>query len=241
MLSKLLSHYFGHCLGTKSLIEEETVNLQDKFAGYIMDSIKDATTDDAFRLKDIVVTPGNKVQELAVSIIKRKADLNTFSEILFDEMLKVIEISTSKTIGREHQYSLLHLPSLNSNIRETWRKTITKTGISCELCCIDMLYTFIIKIFFLRCLYWKKKTKQVGLEEDDLNLNLSPHETKMLRHVARFLSFSIKSLYETRNDATSKVIVTILNSWRLSNNADEREQTYHEFSNAWVHRIDHGG
>ena len=140
-------------------------------------------------------------------------------------MLKVIEISTSKTIGREHQCSLLHLLRLNSNIRETWRKTITKTGISCELCCIDMLYNFTIKIFFLRCLYWKKETKQVGLEEDDLNLNLSPHEAKVLRHVARFLSFSIKSLYETRNDATSKVIVTILNSWRLSNNADEREQT----------------
>ena len=73
MLSKLLSHYFGHCLGTKNLTEEETVNLQDKFAGYIMDFIKDATTDDAFRLKDIVVTPGNKVQELAVSIIKKKS------------------------------------------------------------------------------------------------------------------------------------------------------------------------
>ena len=62
----------------------------------------------------------------------------------------------------------------------------------------------------------------------------------MLRHVARVLSFSIKSLYETRNDATSKVIVTILNSWRLLKNADEREQTYLEFSNAWVDRIDHG-
>ena len=61
MLRKLLSHYFGHCLGTKNSTEEETVNLQDKFARYIMDSIKDSTTDDAFRLKDVVVTPGNKV------------------------------------------------------------------------------------------------------------------------------------------------------------------------------------
>ena len=78
MLSKLISHYFGHCLGTKNSAEEETANLQDKFPGYILDSIKDATTDDAFGLKDVVVTSGNKVQELAVSVIKRKADLNTF-------------------------------------------------------------------------------------------------------------------------------------------------------------------
>ena len=47
-------------------------------------------------------------------------------------------------------------------------------------------------------------------------------------------------MYKTRNDATSKVIVTILNSWRLSNNADEREQTYFEFSGTWVDRIDRG-
>ena len=206
-----------------------------------MDSIKDATTDDTFGLKGVVVTPGNKVQELAVSIMSRAVDLSTFSEMLFDEMLKVVEISTSKTTGREHQCSLLHLLTLNSNIRETWRKTITKTGISCELCCIDMLYSFIIKKAFLKCLYWKRETKQVGLEEDDINLNLSPHEAKVLRYVAGFLPFSIKSLYETRNDATSKVIVSILNSWRLSNDADKREQTYLEFSNAWVDRIDRGG
>ena len=206
-----------------------------------MDSIKDATTDDGFGLKGVVVTPGNKVQELAVSIMSRKVDLKTFSEILFDEMYKVIEISTSKTTGREYQCSLLHLLTLTATFGKQWRKTIIKTGISCGLCCIDMLYTFIIKKVFLKCLYWKKETEQVGLEEDDLNLNLSPHEAKVLRHVARFLSFSIKSLYETRNDATSKVIVTILNSWRLSNNADEREQAYLEFSNAWVDRIDRGG
>ena len=78
---------------------------------------------------------------------------------------------------------------------------------------------------------------KVRLEEDGLSLNLSPHEA---RHVAGFLPFSIKSLYKTRNDATSKVIVTILNSWRLSNNADEREQTYFEFSDTWVDRIDSG-
>ena len=123
-----------------------------------MDSIKDTTTDDGFGLKGVVVTHGNKVQELAVSIMSRKVDLNTFSEILFDEMLKVVEISTSKTIGCEHQCKLLHLLTLNSNIRETCEKTITKTGINCELCCIDMLHTFIIKTFFVKCLYWRKET-----------------------------------------------------------------------------------
>ena len=104
-----------------------------------------------------------------------------------------------------------------------------------------MLYTFIVKKVFLKCLYWKKGTRQIGLEEDNLNLNLSSHEAKVLRYVAGFLPFSIKCLYETRNDATSKVIVSILNSWRLSNNADEREETYLEFSNAWVDSVDRGG
>ena len=113
-----------------------------------MDSIKDATTNDTFGLKGVVVTPSNKVQELAVSRMSRTVDLNTFSEILFDEMLKVVEISTSKTTGLGHQCSLLHLLTLKSNIRETCRKTITKTGINCELCCIDMLYTFIVKKIF---------------------------------------------------------------------------------------------
>ena len=42
-----------------------------------------------------------------------------------------------------------------------------------------------------------------GLEEDDPNLNLPPHEAKVLRYVAGFLPFPVKSLYETRNDATS--------------------------------------
>ena len=78
-----------------------------------------------------------------------------------------------------------------------------------------MLYFFIIKKVFLKCLYWKRKTKQVGLAEDDINLNSAPHEAKVLRYVAP-------------------------NSWRLSNNADKREQTYLEFSNAWVAKINCG-
>ena len=59
-----------------------------------MDSIKNATTDDTFRLKVVVVTLGNKVQELAVSVMSRTLDLNTFSEVLFHEMLKIVEISS---------------------------------------------------------------------------------------------------------------------------------------------------
>ena len=56
-----------------------------------------------------------------------------------------------------------------------------------------------------------------------------------------FLAFFIKSLYETRIDATLTVIVSILNSWRLSNKTDERKQTYIEFLNALVDRIYRGG
>ena len=75
----------------------------------MLDSIKDATTDGTFGLKGVVVTSGNKVQELAVSVMSRAVYLSTFSEMLFDEILKVVEISTSKTTSREHQCSLLHL------------------------------------------------------------------------------------------------------------------------------------
>ena len=65
--------------------------------------------------------------------MSKTVDFDTFSEILFDEMVKVVEISTSKTTGCEHQCSLLNFLTLNSNIRETWMNTITETGISCEL------------------------------------------------------------------------------------------------------------
>ena len=120
----------------------------------IQELLQDTTTDDTFGLLGTVVTPGNKVQELAVLVLSRTFDLNTSIEIF--------KINTSKATGREHQYNLQHLLSLNSNIRETWRNIITKTGISCELCCIDILYTVIIKKVFLKCLYWEKEIKQVG-------------------------------------------------------------------------------
>ena len=86
---------------------------------YILDSIKDTTTGDIFVLKGVPVTDGNKLQERSVLIMSRTVNLNTSSEILFDEIFKAVEISNSKTTGCEHQWDLLHLLTLNSNIRET--------------------------------------------------------------------------------------------------------------------------
>ena len=56
----------------------------------MLDSIKDATTNYTFGLKGAVYILGNKVQELVVSIMPTKAIFDTFSTMLFHEVLKII-------------------------------------------------------------------------------------------------------------------------------------------------------
>ena len=90
--------------------------MQDKF---VLDLIKDATTDDLFGLKGVAVTDFNKLQELSLLIMSRTVNLNTFSEIIFDEIFKAVEISNSKTTGCEQQWDLLYLLTFISNIWET--------------------------------------------------------------------------------------------------------------------------
>ena len=127
--------------------------------GYIFEFIKDATTNNTFELIGVAVTRGYNVQEVALPTMSRTIYLNSFSEMLFHEMLKVVENITWKTTVRDYQCSLLYLLTLSIKILEIRRNTITETGISCGLCCLDMLYTFIIKKVFLKFPYSYSKRR----------------------------------------------------------------------------------
>lgn len=59
--------------------------------GYIFEFIKDATTNNTFELIGVAVTRGYNVQEVALPTMSRTIYLNSFSEMLFHEMLKVVE------------------------------------------------------------------------------------------------------------------------------------------------------
>ncbi|XP_057311592.1 uncharacterized protein LOC130649343 [Hydractinia symbiolongicarpus] len=217
--------------------------LQQEKMNFVRDAMVKISKDP---INNIVVkgfkTPGNRVKELANSILNAGSDvLDIISENVVCRIFKELQKSNLLTgSGKESLWRKVHELAQDDKFRQHWKHVLPKGY------CIDsqefsmLLQKFVMELIKILVAH-ENKNRHV---EKSLDLKLTTEEQTVLYYVSGYIIFSLRKKYQRLADSKNKVVAVaalqFLNSLKVS--GDDKLQVYSflDYTRSWVDQVSRG-
>ena len=191
-------------------------------------------------------TPGNRVKNLASTVLQMKSEnvdgFISLSNKFVGKIAAIIKgFPITKGQGRESMWKEVNTFIVEKTVIDEWRIMLCQETLNSDDFC--MFYQFLTMSIVHGIL--SHENEQNNLATTTLDLHLTKEEQEVLYYVSGYIVFSLKRKYSklsgTKNKDVSVAAVQFLDSLHISSDKQISGHSFLEFARRWVDTVTRGG